>query len=100
MVQLFNVSFREKNFSFNANEVLNLINDKTRLLIVNNPQNPTGGLIEKAKLQLANGLALPNVVIFSDEIILDKFMMVKVCILYYPELYNRLIVMMVGAKHM
>ena len=36
----------KKNFSFNADEVLSLINDKTRLIIINNPQNPTGGLIE------------------------------------------------------
>ena len=40
----------EKNFSFNADEVLNLINEKTRLLIINNPQNPTGGLIEKSEI--------------------------------------------------
>ncbi len=87
----------KKNFSFNANEVLNLINDKTRLLIVNNPQNPTGGLIEKSEIdKLVNGLKkFPNVVIFSDEIysrqIYDGKSMPS--FFYYPELYNRLIVM-------
>tara|TARA_B100000963_G_scaffold319639_1_gene301653 strand:- start:9193 stop:10353 length:1161 start_codon:yes stop_codon:yes gene_type:complete len=87
----------KKNFSFNADDVLNLINEKTRLLIVNNPQNPTGGLIEKSEIdKLADGLKkFPNVVIFSDEIysrqIYDGKSMPS--FLYYPELYNRLIVM-------
>ena len=40
----------KNNFSFNCKEVLSLINDKTRLLILNNPQNPTGGLIPKELL--------------------------------------------------
>ncbi len=37
----------KNNFSFKAEEVLKLINDKTRLIIINNPQNPTGGLNRK-----------------------------------------------------
>ena len=87
----------KKNFSFNAEEVLNLINEKTRLLIVNNPQNPTGGLIEKLEIdKLVDGLKkFPNVAIFSDEIysrqIYDGKSMPS--FFYYPELYNRLIVM-------
>ncbi len=87
----------KKNFSFNAEEVLNLINEKTRLLIVNNPQNPTGGLIEKSEIdKLVDGLKkFPNVAIFSDEIysrqIYDGKSMPS--FFYYPELYNRLIVM-------
>ena len=87
----------KKNFSFNADEVLSLINEKTRLLIINNPQNPTGGLIEKSEIdKLVVGLKkFPNVVIFSDEIysrqIYDGKKMPS--FFYYPELYNRLIVM-------
>ena len=87
----------KKNFSFNADEVLDLINEKTRLLIINNPQNPTGGLIEKSEInKLVNGLKkFPQVVIFSDEIysrqIYDGKSMPS--FFYYPELYNRLIVM-------
>ena len=34
-----------KNFSIDPNKVLSLINNKTRLIILNNPQNPTGGFI-------------------------------------------------------
>ena len=87
----------EKNFSFNADEVLNLISEKTRLLIINNPQNPTGGLIEKSEIdKLAKGLKkFPNVAIFSDEIysrqIYDGKSMPS--FFYYPELFDRLIVM-------
>ena len=87
----------KKNFSFNADDVLSLINDKTRLLIINNPQNPTGGLIEKVEIdKLVNGLKkFPEVAILSDEIysrqIYDGKKMPS--FFYYPELYDRLIVM-------
>jgi len=87
----------KKSFSFNADDVLSLINDKTRLLIINNPQNPTGGLIEKVEIdKLVNGLKkFPEVAILSDEIysrqIYDGKKMPS--FFYYPELYNRLIVM-------
>ena len=87
----------KKNFSFNADDVLSLINDKTRLLIINNPQNPTGGLIEKNEIdKLVIGLKkFPEVAILSDEIysrqIYDGKSMPS--FFYYPELYDRLIVM-------
>src|SRR5210317_26065 len=87
----------KKNFSFNADDVLSLINDKTRLIIINNPQNPTGGLIEKSEIdKLVEGLKkFPEVAILSDEIysrqIYDGKKMPS--FFYYPELYNRLIVM-------
>ena len=87
----------KKNFSFNADDVLSLINDKTRLLIINNPQNPTGGLIEKNEIdKLVTGLKkFPEVAILSDEIysrqIYDGKSMPS--FFYYPELYDRLIVM-------
>ncbi len=60
----------KNNFSFKAEEVLKLINDKTRLIIINNPQNPTGGLIEREQIdKLVVGLKkFPDVAILSDEI--------------------------------
>lgn len=87
----------KNNFSFNCKEVLSLINDKTRLLILNNPQNPTGGLIPKEQIdELVKGLKkYPHVAIMSDEIysrqIYDNKKMPS--FFYYPELYNRLIVL-------
>jgi aspartate/methionine/tyrosine aminotransferase len=87
----------KNNFSFNCKEVLSLINKKTRLLILNNPQNPTGGLIPKEQIdQLVEGLKqYPHVAILSDEIysrqIYDNKKMPS--FFYYPELYDRLIVL-------
>ena len=87
----------KNNFSFNCKEVLSLINDKTRLLILNNPQNPTDGLIPKEQIdELVEGLKkYPHVAIMSDEIysrqIYDNKKMPS--FFYYPELYDRLIVL-------
>ena len=88
----------EKNdFSVNPDKVLSLINEKTRLLILNNPHNPTGGFTEKTIIdKLAKGLAkFPHVVILSDEVysrlIFDKKEIPT--FLNYPELYDRLIVL-------
>ena len=39
-----------KGFSFSADEVLGLITPRTRLLILNSPANPTGGVVPKAEL--------------------------------------------------
>ena len=60
----------EKDFSFDAEEVLALITPRTRLLIVNSPANPTGGAVSKDELdRLVAGLeAHPHVAIMSDEI--------------------------------
>ena len=60
----------ENNFSFDADELLSLINDKTRLIILNSPANPTGGVVPHQELEkLAKGLKkFPNVFILSDEI--------------------------------
>jgi aspartate aminotransferase len=65
------IPLREENeFSFDAQEVLDLITPATRLLILNSPANPTGGVLKKEDLdKLVEGLeAHPNVVILSDEI--------------------------------
>ncbi|MDA1089586.1 MAG: pyridoxal phosphate-dependent aminotransferase [Proteobacteria bacterium] len=60
----------ETGFSFNADEVLSLITPRTRLIILNSPANPTGGVTPRAEIErLVDGLqAHPNVTILSDEI--------------------------------
>ncbi len=86
-----------KDFSINPKKILSLINENTRLLIINNPNNPTGAFTEKNKIdQLAEGLKkFPNVAILSDEIysrqIYDKKKMPT--FFDYPYLYDRLIVL-------
>ena len=37
----------ERDFSFDVNELASLITDRTRLIILNSPQNPTGGVLSK-----------------------------------------------------
>ncbi len=60
----------ETGFSFDAGEVLDLITSDTRLLIINSPANPTGGVVPTAEMdRLAEGLeAHPQVAVLSDEI--------------------------------
>jgi len=86
-----------KDFSINPEKILSLINDNTRLLILNNPNNPTGSFTEKNKIdELAVGLKkFPKVTILSDEIysrlIFDSKKMPT--FFNYPDLYDRLIVL-------
>ena len=87
----------ETNFSFSANEVLAKITEKTRLIIVNSPSNPTGGVAEESELDaLAKGLEQhPNVAILSDEIY-SKMLYNNRChksLLNYPNLRNRVIML-------
>ena len=60
----------DKDFGFDAEEVLSLITPATRLIIVNSPANPTGGVVARREMQkLAEGLLKhPQVAILSDEI--------------------------------
>ncbi len=86
-----------KDFSINPNKILSLINDKTRLLILNNPHNPTGCFTEKNSIdKLVDGLKkFPDLVILSDEVY-DRLIFDKKeipTLLNYPDLYERLIVL-------
>jgi aspartate aminotransferase len=92
------VPIREENgFAFSADETLALITPKTRLLIINSPANPTGGVTPKAEVdKLVAGLAkFPDVAIMSDEIY-DQMLYdgeEHVCLLSYPEIRDRLILL-------
>ena len=59
-----------KDQKFDPEKILSLITDKTRLLVIINPNNPTGSFVEKSKIDfLADGLKKhPHVTILSDEI--------------------------------
>lgn len=60
----------EQDFGFDAEEVLSLITSATRLIIINSPANPTGGVVGRKEMRkLAEGLLQhPQVAILSDEI--------------------------------
>ncbi len=86
-----------KDFSINPDKILSLINEKTRLLILNNPHNPTGGFTEKKTIdKLTNSLKnFPNLAILTDEIY-DRLIFDNKeipTLLNYPDLYDRLIVL-------
>ena len=84
-------------FTIDPDKILTLINDKTRLLILNNPNNPTGSFTEKNKIdKLAEGLKkFPKVAILSDEIYSRQIFDGKEMPTFfnYPHLYERLIVL-------
>ena len=92
------VPIREENgFAFSAEETLKLITPRTRLLIVNSPANPTGGVTPKAEVdKLIAGLEKwPDVTIMSDEIY-DHMVYdgeTHVCLLSYPSIRDRLILL-------
>jgi aspartate aminotransferase len=92
------VPIREENgFAFSADETLKLITPKTRLIIVNSPANPTGGVTPKTEVdKLVAGLEQwPDVAIMSDEIY-DHMVYdgeTHVCLLSYPSIRDRLILL-------
>ena len=92
------VPIREENgFAFSADETLSLITPKTRLLILNSPANPTGGVTPKAEIdKLVAGLArFPDVAIMSDEIYAQMTYdgLAHQTLLAYPEIRDRLILL-------
>jgi aspartate/methionine/tyrosine aminotransferase len=92
------VPIREENgFAFSADETLALITPETRLLILNSPANPTGGVTPKAEIdKLVAGLArFPDVAIMSDEIYAQMTYdgLAHQTLLSYPEMRDRLILL-------
>ena len=92
------VPIREANgFAFSAEETLSLITPATRLLILNSPANPTGGVTPKPEIdKLVAGLERhPDVALLSDEIY-DQMLYdgeQHVCLLAYPSIRERLILL-------
>ena len=91
------MKLREANgFSFDAEEVLSNITERTRLIIVNSPANPTGGNVSRAEVEkLVAGLArFPDVAIMSDEIYSRMtYGAPHVSFLEFPEIRDRLIML-------
>lgn len=92
------VPVREANgFAFSAEETLGLLTPQTRLLILNSPANPTGGVTPRAEIDaLVAGLArFPNVAVLSDEIYgqMTYDGLEHRTLLAYPELRDRLIML-------
>jgi aspartate/methionine/tyrosine aminotransferase len=92
------IPMREANdFAFSAEETLSLLTPETRLIILNSPANPTGGVTPGEEIdKLVAGLArFPDVAILSDEIYAqmtyDNHR--HQTLLAYPEIRDRLILL-------
>ena len=59
----------ELEFRLDVDELASLINDRTKLLILNSPQNPTGGVLTKDDIAaIARTIGDRNIMVLSDEI--------------------------------
>jgi len=59
----------ERDFALNVDELSHLISDRTKLIIINSPHNPTGGVLGKHDLeQIAEAVGDRNIFVLSDEI--------------------------------
>lgn len=92
------IPLREQNeFAFSAEEVLSKINEKTRLIILNSPANPTGGVVPPLEFSaLIEGLSeWPDVAIMSDEIYAQMLYDDRdhVSLIQYPQITDRLILL-------
>ena len=89
--------YEESGFSFSADEVLAGITERTRLIILNSPANPTGGVVPKTEIdKLVAGLVHhPHVAVMSDEIYsrMTYDNLKHVTLLSYPEIRDRLIIL-------
>jgi aspartate aminotransferase len=59
----------ERGFAVDVKELASLINDHTRLIILNSPHNPTGGVLTKKDIfEIAEAIGDRNIMVLSDEI--------------------------------
>lgn len=92
------IALKEENgFAFSAEEVLGQITPQTRLIIINSPGNPTGGVVPESEIRrLVDGLERhPHVAVLSDEIYSQMLYDGRehVSFLRYPEIRDRLILL-------
>ena len=87
----------DKGYSFSAEEVLALITPRTRLIILNSPANPTGGVAPRAEIErLVEGLERhPDIAVMSDEIYSRILYEGRehVSLLEFPSIRDRLILL-------
>ena len=59
----------ERDFRLDVNELSSLITDQTKLIIINSPQNPTGGVLSRRDIHdVAEAIGDRNIMVLSDEI--------------------------------
>ena len=61
--------YEDRDFSLDVKELKALITDRTRMIILNSPQNPTGGILTKQDIEgIAEAIGDRNIMVLSDEI--------------------------------
>ena len=59
----------DRDFSLDVNELASLITDQTKLIILNSPQNPTGGVLNRREIHdISEAIGDRNILVLSDEI--------------------------------
>ncbi|HYG99880.1 MAG TPA: pyridoxal phosphate-dependent aminotransferase [Terriglobales bacterium] len=59
----------EMDFRFDVNELADKITDRTKLIIINSPQNPTGGVLTEQDIKdIATAIGDRDIMVLSDEI--------------------------------
>src|ERR1017187_3094229 len=59
----------ERDLRLDVNELAPLITERTKLIILNSPQNPTGGVLQREDIeQVARAIGERNIMVLSDEI--------------------------------
>jgi len=92
------IALQEKDgFAFSAEAILGQITGRTRLIIINSPANPTGGVTPKEEVDklVAGLLKHPHVALLSDEIYSQMLYGGRqhLSLLQYPEIRDRLIML-------
>ena len=59
----------DRDFSLDVSELASLITDQTKLIILNSPQNPTGGVLNRREIHdISEAIGDRNILVLSDEI--------------------------------
>jgi aspartate aminotransferase len=85
----------ENDFRFDADEVKSLVTNKTRLMILNTPHNPTGGVLTREDLELVIDLAVKHDFwVLSDEIY-SRILYGRehASVMQFPEAFDRIILL-------
>lgn len=61
--------WEENDFRFNLDEFRSLVTDRTRMIIINSPQNPTGGVLTREDVEVVAEVARKkNIMVLTDEV--------------------------------
>jgi len=85
----------ERDFRLDAEELASLVNPRTKLIIINSPQNPTGGVLTREDLRLIAETAVKhNVWVLADEIYSEIIYEAEFeSISQFPDVAQRLIIL-------